>query len=288
MNIVYLVFGDNLDNYQQVYFSIYTAFLHKTPEDKIIVITENTTLFESFGNKIEVISIDRCNIEEWEGKHKFFWRVKIKALELVAQKYPTESILYLDGDTFFFENIAVLKEGLLKGQNYMHVNEGKLSILPTKTEKLMWNQIKKKSYRGIKIDENTCMWNAGLIGISNKHLQCLKLTLDVNDELCADNVTRRLIEQFSFSISLNEYSKLLPGTNVIGHYWGNKDQWNFIISSFLKECFMKQYSFEQIMNKIQQIDLKQYPVWVRRSNTQRRLKRIIDSFYKDLRPKYVK
>ncbi len=287
MNIVYLVFGDNLDNYQQVYFSIYTAFLHKTNDDKIIVIAENTSLFDFFGDKIEVISINRAIIKEWEGKYQFFWRVKIKALELIAQKYPSDSILYLDGDTFFYNSIEILKKGLLQGENYMHVNEGKLSKLTTKTEKLMWNQMKKKTYSGIKIDENTCMWNAGLIGISNKHLQCLKLTLDVNDELCANNVTRRLIEQFAFSISLNNFSKLLPSTNVVGHYWGNKAEWNILISNFLKECFMKQYSFEQIISKVKQMDLKQYPVWVRRSNTQKRLKKIIDNCYKDLKPKYI-
>jgi hypothetical protein len=288
MNIVYLVFGDNLENYQQVYFSIYTAFIHKGDQDKIIVITENVSLFQSFEDKIEVISIDRKIIEEWEGTHKFFWRVKIKALELIAQKYPSDPILYLDGDTFFFQNIDALRRSLFQGQNYMHINEGKLSVLPTKTEKLMWNQIKNKSYAGIEIDKNTCMWNAGLIGISNKHLECLKLTLNINDTLCADKATRRLIEQFSFSVSLNEYSKLLPAEDLVGHYWGNKEQWNLIISDFLKECFMKDYSFEQIISKIQEMDLRQYPIWVRRSNTQKRLKNFIDSFYKDLKPEYVK
>jgi hypothetical protein len=288
MNIVYLVFGDNLENYQQVYFSIYTAFIHKGDQDKIIVITENVSLFQSFEDKIEVISIDRKIIEEWEGTHKFFWRVKIKALELIAQKYPSDPILYLDGDTFFFQNIDALRRSLFQGQNYMHINEGKLSVLPTKTEKLMWNQIKNKSYAGIEIDKNTCMWNAGLIGISNKHLECLKLTLNINDTLCADKVTRRLIEQFSFSVSLNEYSKLLPAEDLVGHYCGNKEQWNLIISDFLKECFMKDYSFEQIISKIQEMDLRQYPIWVRRSNTQKRLKNFIDSFYKDLKPEYVK
>jgi hypothetical protein len=51
---------------------------------------------------------------------------------------------------------------------------------------------------------------------------------------------------------------------------------------------MKDYSFEQIISKIQEMDLRQYPIWVRRSNTQKRLKNFIDSFYKDLKPEYVK
>ena len=40
MNIVYLVFGTKIENYQQAYFSIFTALLHKNDDDKIIVITD--------------------------------------------------------------------------------------------------------------------------------------------------------------------------------------------------------------------------------------------------------
>ena len=76
------------------------------------------------------------------GEHKFFWRVKIKALELIAKKYPHESILYLDGDTFFYQRTDKLSKSLQSGQNHMHVKEGKLSLLSSKTEKLMWQQMK--------------------------------------------------------------------------------------------------------------------------------------------------
>jgi hypothetical protein len=70
--------------------------------------------------------------------------VKIKALQLIAQKYPNESILYLDGDTFL-SILDLLRNGLENGENYMHL-EGKLSQLSSKTEKLMWKQMKGKTY----------------------------------------------------------------------------------------------------------------------------------------------
>lgn len=78
MNIVYLVFGNNLDHYQQVYFSIYTAFAYKNPEDKIIVIAEDASLFNSFEDKIEVIPINRKIITEWEGSINFSGGLKLK------------------------------------------------------------------------------------------------------------------------------------------------------------------------------------------------------------------
>lgn len=282
MNIVYLVFGNNMDHYQQVYFSIYTACVYKKSEDKIIVIAENPLLFSALKDHIELIPITRELIKEWEGKYHFFWRVKIKALQLIAQKYPLDSILYLDGDTFFFNDMNILRNGMMNGQNYMHIKEGKLSELSSKTEKLMWRQMKGKTYHNTKIDENSEMWNAGIIGISHKHFDCLALTLEINDAMCADDVTRRLIEQFAFSLGLNEYSPLQPADHIVGHYWGNKRQWNKIIDHFLKECFMKNFAFNKIIEHVKEMDLTEKPVHVKESNTQKKLKLFIDRFFPNI------
>ncbi|MGA9213448.1 hypothetical protein [Kaistella sp.] len=287
MNIVYLVFGNNMNHYQQVYFSIYTAFACKNIEDRIIVITEDPSLFSSLEDNIEIILINRDIIKEWEGKYHFFWRVKIKALQLIAQKYPMDSILYLDGDTFFYQNMDILRNDLINGKNHMHIEEGKLSTLSSKTEKMMWQQMKGKVYHNIKIDENSAMWNAGLIGISSKHFDCLELTLGINDAMCAHGVTRRLIEQLAFSMGLNEYSALQPADHIVGHYWGNKKQWNKIIDHFLKECFMKNYSFDHIIECVKEMDLTQNPIRVKESNTQRKLRNYIDIFFKNKKPVYV-
>lgn len=288
MNIVYLVFGNKMDNYQQVYFSAYTALANKNPEDRIIVVAEDPSLFRSFQDNIEVIPISRELIKDWEGEYQFFWRVKIKALQLVAEKYPSDAILYLDGDTFFYDKMDSLRKGMEQGQNYMHIKEGKLSELSSKTEKLMWKQMKGKSYSNIKIDKDSTMWNAGLIGISPKHFACLGLTLRINDAMCADGVTRRLIEQFAFSLGLNEFSKLNSADHVVGHYWGNKTEWNHITSQFLKEFFMKNYSLDDILNRIRQIDFSQIPIKVKESSTQRKLKNLVDGFYKNKKPLYIK
>lgn len=287
MNIVYLVFGNNMDNYQQVYFSIYTAVARKNIEDRIVVVTEDSSLFNFFEDKIDVIPINKDIIKDWEGKYHFFWRVKIKALQLVAQKYPLDSILYLDGDTFFYQDMDGLRDGLTNGQNYMHLKEGKLSALSSKTEKLMWKQLKGKTYHNTRIDENSAMWNAGLIGISNKHFDCLDLTLGINDAMCADGVTRRLIEQFAFSLGLNEYAALQPADHIVGHYWGNKKGWNKIIDHFLKECFMKNYSFDQIIEQVKKMNLTQNPIGVKESSTQKRLTNLIDKFFKPKNPIYA-
>lgn len=281
MNILYLVFGNNIEHYQQIYFSIYTALKNKSPEDKIIVVAENSQYFNALKDKIEVIDINKQIVQEWEGKYRFFWRVKVKALELVATKYPEKHIMYLDGDTFIFKDLAPLKDALNKGQNFMHLNEGNLCQLKTKTERTMWQQMKNKTFAGITINENTCMWNAGLIAISKDHLKSIDLALELTDEMCAAGVTRRLIEQFSFGVATNHYSPLQPADSWVGHYWGNKPQWNEIITTFIKKCYMENLTLEESLQAIDQLPLHEYPIAVRNSSTQRKLKKLIDSFYKD-------
>lgn len=287
MNIVYLVFGNNIEHYQQVFFSIYTALHYKEREDKIIIITENPLFFNHFKDNIICIPINRNTINQWEGEHKFFWRVKIKALELIAKSYPNEHILYLDGDTFFYNSTSLLKDKLNQGHNFMHIMEGKLSELPTKTEKLMWKQMKNKTYAGIFIDNNTCMWNAGTIGISTKHFDSISLTLKLNDELCADNVTRKLIEQLSFSIGTNHYSKLIPADDIIGHYWGNKNQWNDIISNWLKTSFMYNLNMSQMKEELLRIPFSEIPIYTKQSNTHERLTKKLNNLFKSKKKIYL-
>jgi hypothetical protein len=287
MNIVYLVFGNNRDHYRQAYFSICTALAWKNDHDKIIILTEDPSLFNFFGNIAEIIPIDKNIIKEWEGKYQFFWRVKIKALQHIAEKYPLDSILYLDGDTFFYKDMQPIRDGLQNGQNYMHIEEGKLAELSSKTEKLMWKQMQGKTYGNIEIDKKVAMWNAGLVGVSNKHLDCLQTTLEINDAMCGGGVTRRLIEQFAFSLGLNQCSKLQPADHIVGHYWGNKPEWNRMINNFLEECFMKNYPMIEIIEQVKQMDLSQYAIWVKESSTRRKLNKIIDKLFKNTKAVYL-
>lgn len=288
MNIVYLVFGKSIDNYQQVYFSIYTALLHKEDTDRIIVLAEDPSLFEHFGDRIEVIAITREQIKEWTSKYDYLFRIKIKGLQLVASKYPNNHLLFLDGDTFIYQDLSILKRGMDVGESFLHLNEGEISKMRDKSQKRMWSTLKNKTFCEILVNENTCMWNSGVIGIAKENLGALDLCLNLNDEMLDTGVVRRVIEQFAFSLALTKVSPLKPADHIVGHYWGNKEEWNKIIEDFLLRNFMKNSTLETILDEVSKMPLREYPIWTRHSNTQRKLKRFIDSFYKDRRAQFVK
>ncbi|WP_430613474.1 hypothetical protein [Flavobacterium sp. JP2137] len=288
MNITYLVFGDQIQNYQQALFSILTLQVQQQSSDRFIVVTDYPEFFKCLQDRVTIIEINADTLREWEGPHKFFWRVKIKALLTVADRWKDTSILYLDSDTFLYGSLDNLRHELDRGQNIMHLNEGNMRELKTKTERLMWSQIKHKTYGGVPMDDTKCMWNAGAIGVSKLDKTSLELALQICDEMCADKVTRRLIEQFAFSVALNEYTPLKAADDEIGHYWGNKGQWNTLISNFFLKHFFTGKSVDVLLSEIEQLDLEQYPIRLKVSNTRLRLQKKLVSLFPDKQPVYVK
>ncbi|WP_299887779.1 hypothetical protein [uncultured Lacinutrix sp.] len=271
MYIVFLVFGKDYINYQQALFSMFTFLSQMKEEDKIIVLTDHPDYFNIIKDRIIISKLNESTLTEWKGDHQFFWRIKIKALQLIAKQWNDKPFLYLDADTFLFEDFNSIKTKLSQGYNLMHLNEGKLSELQSKTEKLMWHQLKNTSHGSINIDSNTCMWNAGAIAVSNDRVEVLQLALDICDSMCMQQVTPRLIEQLAFSIALQTNNKLEAIDNCVGHYWGNKKQWNEKISEFFSYNLMTSLSINEQIKKTTTIKFNAIPVIIKVPNTRLRL-----------------
>ncbi len=287
MNIIYFVFGNNITYYQQVFFSIYTALAYKDQADHIIVIAEDPSLFKQLADRITIIPIDKKMIAEWQGDYNYFFRVKIKALEYISQQYPDKHILYLDGDTFVYQPLSLLKAGLNRGHNFLHLNEGTLPNLKTKTEKKLWEQIKHKKFADIRIDENTTMWNSGVIGISSENFGTIPLALQITDEMCAAQVTCFTMEQLSFGIASNHLSTVKAADHIVGHYWGNKDQWNTIISVWISKSLMTNLTVEEMITSARLFPFVETPFYVKTSNTYKRLSKKLQSVFKPKNACYI-
>lgn len=288
MNIVYLVFGEELSNHIQAYFSIFSMLTQREEIGSINVITDNPKLYDHLHEVIKIIAIEQKDLQEWKGKNDFFWRVKIKAIELIANMYKDQHILYLDSDTFLFGNLKQIKEKLNEGFCFMHLNEGKLSQLNSKTERIMWRQICNKRFGPVIIDQNRCMWNAGVIGIpGSKSAELIKATLDICDAMLEQNIIRRLIEQLAFSLALSEFSELIPAENHIGHYWGNKEEWNgFIIDTFLRSFFSKTSLNDQI-EFFKLIDYTKIPIYIKIPSARYRLFKLVTKLFPVRNRKYI-
>lgn len=282
MNLIYLTFGDNISNHMQAQFSIYSFLCQKHELNTINVVTDEPAFYNNLKDEINIITINKETLKDWEGKYNFFWRVKIKAIELICSMYKNESVIYLDSDTFLYKDIRPFKAALIKGSAFMHENEGQLSTAKGKTVKKMWAQVKGKTYGNTTILPIHNMWNAGVVAIPNtKNNDECKLALNITDEMCKQGVTKRLIEQFALSVSLHEMYGLQEANDVIAHYWSNKENWNNAIEKFLISASFRSFTLEKTVEAIKDFDFSKFAVKIKSKNTNRRLKSITDKFFPD-------
>ena len=246
--------------------------------DRVYVMTDTPDFYARLNEKIEILTINKTQLNDWQGSHQFFWRAKIKAIEHICRLHPKESVLYLDTDTFLYSDIKTLKSDL---QNpVMHLNEGALSELKSKTEKLMWQQVGEKTFGGVQIQSHHAMWNAGVVGTpAHKGLGICQLALDICDDMLEANVTRRLIEQFALSIALSENGDMKSAENYIGHYWSNKEEWSVAIQRFIINSSLKNNSLASDVEDIKQFNFSKIAIQKRIPNTQKRLKKLVEKWF---------
>jgi hypothetical protein len=280
MNLLYLTFGNNISNHIQAHFSIWTFLTQRNRINTINVITEYPAFYNSLKDFINIIPIDKDTLKQWKGKYDFFWRIKIKAIEMLCNQYNNEPVVYLDSDTFLYHNIKSFKEDLSQGTAFMYENEGPLSNAKSKTEKKMWYQIQNKVFGSTPILSSHSMWNAGIVATPNSrnNEECL-LALEICDEMCEQGVTRRLIEQFALSLSLHKLYGLHTASNTIAHYWSNKGEWNETIEQFFISSYFKTKPPDQIIEEILKFDFNKLPIKKKLKNTNIRLQNFIQKIF---------
>jgi hypothetical protein len=280
MHLVYLVFGSNTANHVQAYFSIITFLRQPATLSGITVLTDQPDFYARLSDYVHLLPVDAPRLREWEGPHQFFWRVKLKALEAVSSAHPGQALVYLDSDTFSGGRAAALAEALAANTALMHEPEGQLATLPSKTERLMWRQLRGRSWEGISLAPSTFMWNAGVVGIpAGRVASAISLALRLCDAWCAAGVTRRLIEQLALSVALAETGPLAAAKSSIGHYWSAKPEWNKQINTFLLKSLLKNHTITQQVAALEDFDFEAQPLKQRVKATRGRLETLAERLF---------
>jgi hypothetical protein len=290
MKIVLHTFGANQIFYMQSTFLILNWLKYKNEIDSINVITERPEYYRKLEKYINIIPIDGNTIKEWKGEFDFVFRVKLKAIELIInQNSNKQPILYLDTDTFIYKGFHELKDSLSAGKGIMHINEGQLSECPTRSGARLWKRIRNQTFAGYTISENDCMWNAGVIGIpADNCSKIIETAIRMCDEICARINVNFLIEQFSVSVTLQRMVEMQEASGWIGHFWGNRDCWNNLISAFFSESYMKNSSVEEDIERISDFNFRQIPISAIPRNTATKLNKLVIKYFSPKEYQYLK
>lgn len=270
MDLLLLSFGTRLENHFQAAFSI-LSFLARPGIERVFVLTDAPRFYAQFGARIEILPIDEALMSQWRGDSGFFWRIKIKAIEKVVG-ISGHDLLYVDSDTFLAGDLTALSSALASGATVMHRLESRLSQRTSSTEKAMWAVLRGKTFSGIRIDDQSAMWNAGVIGLPGVSAgDDIARTLELCDALCATPCTRRLIEQFSFSLALASGARLTSCDNAVIHYWGNKPDWNRAMREFFVEAALTDADLSERISRIADFDFQALPILRKESTARRRM-----------------
>lgn len=276
LNLVLMSFGTRLENHTQGSFAL-LSFLKDPRLARIVIVTDQPDFYRVFGDRIECITVDERILDEWQGPHRFFWRIKIKAIEAAVARDPAASWLYVDSDTFLATDLGDMDAALQQGTAFMHCPEDRLADAANSTLKQMHRSLSGKTVSGIAIHDGSVMWNAGVIALPAGGAPALmELTLSLCDALCATDCRRKLIEQFSFSLALAHGGLLQGCYDTIGHYWGNKPEWNAFIARFWSEAKLRQEDLAACVERAARTDWKAMALEKRRSSAAERIKAFID------------
>ncbi|MGB3798358.1 MAG: hypothetical protein WA952_01015 [Lewinella sp.] len=260
MVFLLLTFGDNSLVHQQATFSAMTLLARG--EEEICIVTDTPRYYGLLKERVRIITISAAELKEWKGPQDNFLRTKIKAFQRVVAEYPQQHVVYVDADTFCFGDPKGLADTLNSGDNLLHALEGPLTELPTKSEKRMGKQTSGKTYGGVRVGHHHSMYNSGVVGIAaDRAPAVIEMALTICDEMCAQGVEPRLIEQYSFSIALAEAGSIQTANSVIGHYWGNKREWNSKITEFYVTHHLLGNTLDEQVEAAGRLDFRAIPVY---------------------------
>ncbi len=300
MNLLYIVFGTKERYHYEAIFSILSFLAKNKGIEHIFVYTDAPNFYKCLDTKITIKKIDAFVQNDWKGKHNYFFRTKIKAIEDLHTAFPSKPLVYLDADTFLYKDrLDFLFTSLTADEQhtykaFMHKKESLLSEGKSSKERKMWKRFSGKTFGGITIHASHAMWNAGFIALPvAKRKDAIELALNICDDLCENmstaNFRSHTLEQFAFSVALQENYKsdLLPVEDFVGHYWCNKDEWDLLIRDYLALAYVEQKTPEDMTNELAHFNFNQLPIQRRAKNIRIKLTRLIRSYFPDKDIQYL-
>ena len=286
MRIMYLVFGDTLRYHIEANLSIRTFQRQIGECDRICVLTNRPEYYRRA--RVDVIPLTEELMKEWSGPHQYKFRVKIKAVEYVIQQNPQDDLLFVDCDTFLFGNLDDIKNSLAAGKGLMHKDEGHPSQMRGPALQ-MWKTMKGCKISNIIIGQQHNLWNSGVIGIPAAKISVVVADwLSLCDKMLELGVKAFNMEEYALSIALTEHTQLEATEDYVGHYWGNKEEWEQLVSELMCMAYMKNLTLEEELESMDMDMLKKTPVYVNRSSRYRQLRRLADKLFPIRGAEYVK
>jgi hypothetical protein len=212
-NYVYHLYGNEEVFLAEASYSIGTLLKRINPgNSRVIVFTDQPARVRSLPVICESIA---GQINEMKGPFGFGFRVKLCSILKCAESYPG-NIIYLDCDTIVKGSIHEMAARLGNGRAFMYRQERLAGRFP------QFEGFQMQLPNGVKYKygAESCMFNAGVIGIHHDDAKILKTALALCDALLLEGRQNHVCEQFAVSEALRISGlKILEADKVVAHYY---------------------------------------------------------------------
>lgn len=282
MNILLLVFGNDIQYHTLANFCMLSVLQQCSENDIISVYTDRLDFYSRFKEQIEIVELDGGTLGKWLNGTDYIFRAKIMAIEDAARRFPNMHLLFLDCDTICVNSLENMRSLLDDGIGLLCNDEGHPSKMKG-ASKRMWDALANCTIGSCTISQKHNVWNSGVIGIPQSKLtEVIALAIDVCDYILQTKVRCFTAEQYAFSVAMQEYCKVVASTTWICHYWGNKEGWLHSIQQFFLESYMQGITLGQEMQKNAANKFYyELPIYMKRSNTKRRIEKVLDRIFLD-------
>lgn len=195
------------------------------------VYTDAPALYAPIADRIEVRAMSREDIRRWRGPQDFTHRLKALLVQDMVRRFPSDTLLYLDADTYLVKPPAGVLARIGPGRSVMHAREKRLDTPGDYHMQNFSRRLRRLSFRGAPIDVERWMWNAGAIGIDPATFPAVDDWVAFIDEVWP-RYRRGLIEQYGIAMFLQRAGEVSPCEDEVVHYWYQKEQYT---SAVLRE-----------------------------------------------------
>jgi hypothetical protein len=212
------------------------TFLHHastlTDPWQLVVYTDAPRVFKRYRIPCEVVPVDV--VRDREDTSGFVHRRKLVVVQHCAESFDGD-VFYVDGDTYFMQSPGELFDALASGKSVLHTRDAVLSekAHPELNRLMREHEFTSPRLRAAQRRPTLTMWSAGVIGLPEEAKPLLPEVIAVSDELWAA-YQYHVMEQFAFSLVLEEESEIVPAEDVVYHYWHGREELTYRTVSFLR------------------------------------------------------
>jgi len=224
--IVFIAFGET--NTRQAIFSICSILLclkQRPPNFSLVVYSNHPSQFEFIEKYIQIsirVLIDE-EVRQAIQPENYFPKLKIILMNEMLERDGIENLILIDSDTVFHKHPEMLFQHVNNGKLIMHLFEWKFAsgrkhnpiLCPADGEIVL------ESGRVMKWDDNSEMYNVGVIGISSMMKNLIRDSLDFLIKYFAIYPSWH-VEQLCVSLVFQQHGDIHFAKKQVYHYWHSK------------------------------------------------------------------